>query len=498
MRKPLAILLAMLFLLTASLTVLPIFAEETPPTTTVTLNKSVYMVGEDILVTATGTGADWVGLYAEGDTYDPAAGGVVSIRWYYVARDGNTSGETKKIQGAEYQNASRGDLLSIPAGRYKMVLMENDGYNVLDCVPFTVLEVPYATEGLVAWYDGAQNTQNGHDDTATVWADLVGGHDLPVENTETNRFSESGFDVTCGQFYFPQEIVDVVNGQEFTVELLFSEFVSTGTTFNTFLNSSNDNFALFRRNEIDSIEFKFAQNPRAERPTIPDALNLLQNALVTITYKVGGETHIYINGEDMVSCSSPSGMGADDLYIGHADASKTFTTTYRSMRFYDRALTAEEIKQNAIADGVAEAKTTYTVSFVAGGVLVDKVTFEAGATSVKEPEVPVRKGFSGEWAAYEMKDADFTVRAVYTKLPEETDTETETELVISPETDTEPATEAPDTETTSEMAVTTDVDTATAATAASESDGCGSAIGGGLLLLTLLTPAVLLKRKKQD
>lgn len=501
MRKRLALVFATLFLLTAFLSVIPAFAEETTPTVTMTLNKSVYMVGEDILVTATGTGADWVGLYAEGDTYDPAAGGVVSIRWYYVAKDGNTSGETKKIQDAEYQNVTRGDLLSIPAGRYKMVLMENDGYNVLDCVPFTVLEVPYATEGLVAWYDGAQNTQNGHDDTVTAWADLVGGHDLPVENTEANRFSESGFDVTCGQFYFQQEIVDVVNGQEFTVELLFSEFVSTGINFNTFLNSSNDNLALFRRNEIDSIEFKFAQNPRAERPTILDALNLLQNALVTVTYKVGGETHIYINGEDMVSCSSPSEMGADDLYIGHLDNSKTFTTTYRSMRFYDRVLTAEEVRQNAIVDGVAEATKTYTVSFVAGGVLVEKVTFEAGATSVKEPEVPVRKGFAGEWAAYEMKDADFTVRAVYTKLPEETDTETEigTEPVTVPETetDTEPAATASDAETASATLAATDVDTATATTAAaSESDGCGSAIGGGLLLLTLLAPTVLLKRKK--
>lgn len=437
MKRSLTVTLAVLLLLTASLTVLSAFAEETTPTTTVSLNKSVYMVGEDILVTATGTGADWVGLYAEGDTYDPAAGGVVSIRWYYVARDGNQSGDTKRIQESDYTNSARGELLNIPAGRYKMVLMENDGYNVLDCVPFTVLEVPYVTEGLVAWYDGAQNTQNGHDEEATVWADLVGGHDLPVENTEANRFSEGGFDVTCGQFYFPQEIVDVVNGQEFTVELLFSEFVSTGTTFNTFLNSSNDNLALFRRNEIDSIEFKFAQNPRAERPTIPDALNLLQNALVTVTYKVGGETHIYINGEDMVSCSSPSEMGADDLYIGHADASKTFTTTYRSMRFYDRALTAEEIKQNAIADGVAEARTTYTVTFVAGGVQVAKVTFEAGATSVKEPEVPAREGYTGVWMDYEMKDCDFIVRALYTEISEETETETETEIETETETETE-------------------------------------------------------------
>ena len=504
MRKRLALVLAMLFLLTASLSVLPIFAEETTPT--MTLNKSVYMVGEDILVTATGTGADWVGLYLEGDAYDSNAGGVISIRWYYVAQDGNKSGDTKRIQDSEYTNAPRGELLNIPAGKYKMVLMKNDGFEALVTIPFTVLEVPYATEGLVAWYDGVQNTQTGHDEDATVWADLIGGHDLPVENTDVNSFCESGFDVTCGQFYFPQEIVDVVNGQEFTVELLFSDFISTGTKYNTFLNSDNDYFALFRRNSNDVLEFKFAKNTVEERPIVEGALELLQEALVTITYKVGGETHIYVNGEEMDYRSSPSAMGADNLFIGHADERKTFTTTYRSIRFYDRALTEEDVLKNAIADGVAEPIKTYTVSFVAGGVLVEKVTFEAGATSVKEPEVPIRKGYTGVWSAYEMKDADFTVRAVYTKLPEETDTETEinTEPATVPETetDTEPATvPETDTEPASATLAATDADTATAtatATAASESSGCGSAVGGGLLLLTLLTPVVLIKRKKQD
>ncbi|MBQ9151070.1 MAG: hypothetical protein IJX72_02375, partial [Clostridia bacterium] len=48
-------------------------------------------------------------------------------------------------------------------------------------------------------------------------------------------------------------------------------------------------------------------------------------------------------------------LGAGDLFIGHSDPGKTFDTTYRSVRFYNRALTAEEVMANAVVDGVAEA-----------------------------------------------------------------------------------------------------------------------------------------------
>ena len=45
-------------------------------------------------------------------------------------------------------------------------------------------------------------------------------------------------------------------------------------------------------------------------------------------------------------CFPPSGS------IGHDEPGKTFDTTYRAIRFYDRALTAEEVLANAKVDGV--------------------------------------------------------------------------------------------------------------------------------------------------
>ena len=44
-------------------------------------------------------------------------------------------------------------------------------------------------------------------------------------------------------------------------------------------------------------------------------------------------------------------QSAGNFFIGHSDGAKTFDTTYRSIRFYDRALTAEEVLANAKVDG---------------------------------------------------------------------------------------------------------------------------------------------------
>ncbi len=213
---------------------------------------------------------------------------------------------------------------------------------------------PYVADGLVSLYDGSY-----HGATDTVWEDLVSENDLTINVNDKNFFTESGLSAEGTKHNFPQGIVDVVNGEAFTVELYFSEFKSLGTDFNTFLNSSNDNFALFRRIGTDQIEFKFAANGGGERHKIDDGLELLQNALITVTYKVGGTCYIYINGQLMAEKPSPVAMGANDLFIGHDSTQKNFNTTYRSMRFYNRQLSDTEVMKNALADGAASIADQY-------------------------------------------------------------------------------------------------------------------------------------------
>ncbi len=209
----------------------------------------------------------------------------------------------------------------------------------------------YVTEGLVSLYSGISNTETDYDPTATVWEDLVGDNDLPLTADNKSYFNHAGLYLTGVQHYFPQAIVELVNSNAFTVELSFDEFTSIGGSFNTFLNSKNDNFALFRRNSNDVLEFKFAGNPGNERPTVSDGLNLIDHGTVSVTFEVGGKCRVYVDGTLMAEVAAPKAMGADNLFLGHAEASKLFETTYRSVRFYNRVLTAEEIARNAASDG---------------------------------------------------------------------------------------------------------------------------------------------------
>ncbi|MBR4205566.1 MAG: hypothetical protein IKQ92_08825, partial [Clostridia bacterium] len=93
---------------------------------TISMPKTEFTVGEPVLVTATGEGTDWVGLYKEGDV----PGGPSSTAWYYVTEH----------NGEEYAITD-----SLPAGNYTMGLYLNDGYDLYgEVIPFTVVDAAAA------------------------------------------------------------------------------------------------------------------------------------------------------------------------------------------------------------------------------------------------------------------------------------------------------------------------------------------------------------------
>ena len=57
----------------------------------------------------------------------------------------------------------------------------------------------------------------------------------------------------------------------------------------------------------------------------------------------------------------------------------------------------------------------YYVTFVADGETVSKVPFVYGMKEIKEPDVPEKRGYTGEWSDYSLIPCDITVNAVYTK-----------------------------------------------------------------------------------
>lgn len=222
-----------------------------------------------------------------------------------------------------------------------------------------ITPAPHAyAQGLAAWYAGEQNTRAGQNPESTVWEDLIGGYDMTVRTDAKTRFTAEGLALESSKQYFPQEVCGIVNGSAFTVEIRLGAFASVGDAYNTFMNSDNDNFALFRRNSNNVLEFKWAAVGAGQRPTVENGLSVLQDALVSITYEVGGEVVLYINGTRAAARDCTAAMGADNLFIGHV-GNKAFRTTYRSLRFYRRALSAEEIRRNAAVDGYVDVKELY-------------------------------------------------------------------------------------------------------------------------------------------
>ncbi len=261
----------------------------------------------------------------------------------------------------------------------------------------------YVSDGLVSLYSGIQN---GADEA--VWEDLVGDNDLPVSVSDQSYFNASGLYIYGAQHNFPQPIVDLVNSSAFTVELSFDEFLSVGGSFNTFLNSKNDNFALFRRNANNVLEFKFAGNPGNERPIVSEGLDLIDRGTVSVTYEVGGKCRVYMDGKLMAEVASPKAMGADNLFIGHAEPSKMFMTTYRSIRFYDRVLTAEEIAANAATDGTLSNVSAPTVpTYISVAQSVTNIVGDIAVTqeiNSKEELTAVMKGKRPAAAIYTLND----------------------------------------------------------------------------------------------
>ena len=92
------------------------------------LEKTEFEQGEEILVNAWSEGAqagnrDWVGLYREGDV----PGDTPSLAWYYVADEGKLG---------EWVDIASG--LALDPGTYKVMLLADDGYDILLTLDLTV------------------------------------------------------------------------------------------------------------------------------------------------------------------------------------------------------------------------------------------------------------------------------------------------------------------------------------------------------------------------
>ncbi len=211
------------------------------------------------------------------------------------------------------------------------------------------IEHDYVSEGLVSMYLGGEGS---------VWVDVIGSNDVALEVNNKNYLAPEGLYLDTARQFFPQAIVDLVNGDEFTVEMAMKDFAPLGTTYNTFMNSSEDAFALFRQcdGQNDFLMMKWAGKPGQFRPKTDNGVLALlsEQSTLTLTFRVGGAVTLYINGQMVATYDGvDSVMGAGDLYIGHHQDSRNFKTLFTSVRFYNVALSAEQVAANAAVDADA-------------------------------------------------------------------------------------------------------------------------------------------------
>ena len=382
---------------TAGSAAAPASAEDANAAFGMNVEKTTFAYGEDIMITAWGENdTDWVGIYhAEEDTVP--GGGSSSRQWFYAyMSDGE---EPWNLMDGEGPYAGQ----YLDPGKYYLYFCFNDGYEIGKTIEITILDdgetapatAPAAsagdivTDGLFANFEGSYGKANGEPE---VWKDSVKGLELETPIDDTNYWTDNAFHVDSAYNYFPQEIVDLVNGDKFTVEIALGELEQPGTSYISYIISDNDNFSLFNRVDGDYIEFKAAGN---ERPKVPGGAEYANNSTLSVTFDLDSDVVLYVDGVEIGRAMTTVNIEADTLFLGHYDAARNWMGDVYSIRFYDRALTADEVARNAASDNAKYRAEEAPAPVVEETPVVEAVE-EPAPAPVEEPapvveEVPAEE-----------------------------------------------------------------------------------------------------------
>ena len=157
-----------------------------------------------------------------------------------------------------------------------------------------------------------------------------------------------------------------------------------------------------------------------------------------VDYIADGEWHVAV--VDLAALSSAYDTRTDVVnYLRHdvlamdEDGAGVAAGASVDVAYY--AFFATENEAKAFDRAEEDYPAVYLVTFLnEDGTTYKTVAFAAGATSVFEPSVPAKDGYTGAWGEYTLADADVTVSPVYTEIPVETESVDETEDVEDTET----------------------------------------------------------------
>ena len=173
-------------------------------------------------------------------------------------------------------------------------------------------------QGIVAYYDGANNSNGEQDLNASVWRDLSGnGYHFAVETDENTKWKANAFHVEKKRTYFNENVKTVANAKQYTIEMAFGELEYFGTDWLTLVASDNDEFSMFIRVQdgLDQLEYKYNDNNR-DRPKADNGKDLVSNSTLSVTFDIDVPICvIYIDGEQVASGVPVECNIADTLFF---------------------------------------------------------------------------------------------------------------------------------------------------------------------------------------
>ena len=202
---------------------------------------------------------------------------------------------------------------------------------------------PIVTDGLVFCVDAAN--QRSYPKSGTTWSDLVGANDGTLANGPTFDAGNGGGIVFDGS----DDHMGTISIPNETGELT-CEVAMNYDALNAYHNVFEAGFNVRPMLWIDSANKLECSYPAGNGGYTSPSSYASQDIIVTVIYNSNSSpgVKLYVNGSfvGQNSQTHPAWANPRDFYFFNRTASSEFSGTIYFFRFYNRALSADEIRQN--------------------------------------------------------------------------------------------------------------------------------------------------------
>lgn len=216
----------------------------------------------------------------------------------------------------------------------------------------------YIQDGLIAMYDGKNNTGLGHDDTSKVWVDLSGnGHDGTIIGNINWNDDSLSFDGTNNAVNLGR-----INLQDITIEIVLIDESTDSNNYASYIsNFETGGYGIEKRLDFNKKIFMSAFI-NSDYTLIYTKDNFVANKKISLSGSYSSnKMKLYQLGvlQQESSTTGSLGMPKNDTVMmiganpyGEIPTEGRLKGKVYSVRIYNRALSEEEVKQNYTVDKV--------------------------------------------------------------------------------------------------------------------------------------------------